>query len=143
MCQTLTADSTFVNSDGPVAELIFARAMALNLYSACKFNMAQISGLLITGCWLIFLGFWIASARGAKPVAERTNFSLALRYRVPLICQLSFDLDSNSSRASELFADTTFNNRTSPQPGGLRARFIIFDMGAADSGRELEQRRDL
>ena len=47
--------------------------------------MTAVPGLLIVGCWVIFLGYWLASARRGKPVAERTKLSLALRYRLPLI----------------------------------------------------------
>ncbi|HEY3857348.1 MAG TPA: isoprenylcysteine carboxylmethyltransferase family protein [Verrucomicrobiae bacterium] len=70
--------------------------------------MAWIPSLLISACWLIFLGYWIASARGVKPVAERTNLSLALRYRLPLLsgCLLLwipkslFPLDINLTQRS-------------------------------------------
>ncbi len=48
-------------------------------------RLTAIFGLLITACWLIFLGYWISNARGVKRAAERTPLSLALRYRLPLI----------------------------------------------------------
>jgi protein-S-isoprenylcysteine O-methyltransferase Ste14 len=47
--------------------------------------MATISTLLIIGFWLIFLGYWIVSARRVKPVAELPSRSSTLTYRMPLI----------------------------------------------------------
>lgn len=50
--------------------------------------MTKISIRVITDCWLVFIGYWIISARGVKPVAERPDrvSSMAyLAYRVLLI----------------------------------------------------------
>jgi protein-S-isoprenylcysteine O-methyltransferase Ste14 len=41
--------------------------------------------LFITACWIIFLAYWIASARRVKPVAERQSRWTTFGYRGPLI----------------------------------------------------------
>jgi protein-S-isoprenylcysteine O-methyltransferase Ste14 len=40
---------------------------------------------LIIVCWVIFLGYWIVSARGVKPVAEGPTRSSIVFYRAPLV----------------------------------------------------------
>jgi protein-S-isoprenylcysteine O-methyltransferase Ste14 len=43
-----------------------------------------VSTQLIIACWIIYFVYWIASARGVKPVAERSNMLSILCYRAPL-----------------------------------------------------------
>jgi protein-S-isoprenylcysteine O-methyltransferase Ste14 len=38
---------------------------------------------IIVACWLVFLLYWIISARGAKPSAERPSAARVLAYRLP------------------------------------------------------------
>jgi protein-S-isoprenylcysteine O-methyltransferase Ste14 len=42
-------------------------------------------GLIISGCWLIFVGYWVASAARVKATVERGSFASTLLYRIPLI----------------------------------------------------------
>lgn len=46
--------------------------------------MATISGLIILGCWIIFIAYWIASAMRVKATAERQSRWSALVHRIPL-----------------------------------------------------------
>ena len=46
--------------------------------------MATISGSIIIGCWIIFLGYWAVSAFGQKTMAEQKSFLSSLIYRIPL-----------------------------------------------------------
>ena len=46
--------------------------------------MATISGLIILGCWIIFIAYWIASAMRVKATAERQSLWSALAHRIPL-----------------------------------------------------------
>jgi protein-S-isoprenylcysteine O-methyltransferase Ste14 len=48
---------------------------------------AQLPGyaLVVIGCWLIFLGYWIVSAFKVKATVERGSFQSTLAYRLPLI----------------------------------------------------------
>ena len=46
--------------------------------------MARISGLIILGCWVILLGYWLISARRVKAIAERQSLWSALAHRIPL-----------------------------------------------------------
>ena len=46
--------------------------------------MATISGPIILGCWIIFLGYWLISALGQKAIAERQSLLSALAHRIPL-----------------------------------------------------------
>jgi protein-S-isoprenylcysteine O-methyltransferase Ste14 len=41
--------------------------------------------LIVTGCWLIFLGYWLVSAFKVKATAERKSFASSLAYRIPFI----------------------------------------------------------
>lgn len=47
--------------------------------------MVLIPGLIVLGCWLIFIIYWIASAGNVKVVAERKSFASALAYRIPFV----------------------------------------------------------
>jgi protein-S-isoprenylcysteine O-methyltransferase Ste14 len=46
--------------------------------------MATISGLIILGCWTIFLVYWLVTAFSQKATAERQSLSSALAHRIPL-----------------------------------------------------------
>ena len=46
--------------------------------------MAKISDELIIGCWIVFIAYWIVSARRAKAIAERQSPLSALAHRLPL-----------------------------------------------------------
>lgn len=41
--------------------------------------------LIIIGCWLIFIAYWIVSAFRVKVTVERGSFVSTLAYRIPLI----------------------------------------------------------
>lgn len=47
--------------------------------------MATISGSIIIGCWIIFMGYWAVSAFGQKAMAEQKSFLSSLIYRIPLM----------------------------------------------------------
>lgn len=42
------------------------------------------SGQLVSTCWVVFLCYWIASARAVKPTAERQSLASKLAHRGPL-----------------------------------------------------------
>jgi protein-S-isoprenylcysteine O-methyltransferase Ste14 len=46
--------------------------------------MSTISGLIILGCWIIFLGYWLVTAFSQKATAERQSLPSALAHRIPL-----------------------------------------------------------
>ena len=46
--------------------------------------MANISGLIILGCWVIFATYWLISAMRTKAIAERQSVWSALVHRIPL-----------------------------------------------------------
>ncbi len=46
--------------------------------------MTAITGLIIPGCWLIFICYWIISAFGQKVIAERQSVASALAHRLPV-----------------------------------------------------------
>jgi protein-S-isoprenylcysteine O-methyltransferase Ste14 len=46
--------------------------------------MAKISGLIILGCWVFLLVYWIISAMRVKAIAERQSLWSALAHRIPL-----------------------------------------------------------
>jgi len=46
--------------------------------------MATISGDIVLGCWITFVGFWIVSAWRVKAIAERQSILSALIHRIPL-----------------------------------------------------------
>jgi protein-S-isoprenylcysteine O-methyltransferase Ste14 len=46
--------------------------------------MTTISGLIILGCWITFLVYWIISAFGQKATAEPQRLSSALAHRIPV-----------------------------------------------------------
>jgi len=46
--------------------------------------MAKISGLIILGCWVIFVAYWLVRAFGQKATAERQGLFSALAHRIPL-----------------------------------------------------------
>ena len=48
--------------------------------------MATISGLIILGCWITFLAYWLISAMRVKAIAERQSLWSALAHRIPLGC---------------------------------------------------------
>src|ERR1035437_1733414 len=47
--------------------------------------MATIANQLIIACWLGFLGYWVFSARGGKPTAERQSWLSIVAHRVPTL----------------------------------------------------------
>jgi len=48
--------------------------------------MAHAFDLIIPGCWIVFILYWIVSARQVKAVAEKQSVWTSLTYRMPLIC---------------------------------------------------------
>src|ERR1700690_2152359 len=46
--------------------------------------MATVSGPIIIGCWIVFIGYWLISAFGQKATAEQKSFLSTLTYRTPL-----------------------------------------------------------
>ena len=46
--------------------------------------MATITGLIILGCWVTFLAYWIISAFGQKATAEPQRVLSALAHRIPV-----------------------------------------------------------
>ncbi len=46
--------------------------------------MAPVSNYIVPGCWLVFIVFWLVSARRVKVIAERQSILSALLHRVPL-----------------------------------------------------------
>jgi protein-S-isoprenylcysteine O-methyltransferase Ste14 len=54
-------------------------------YACRQFVMAQISHLIIAGCWLAFCIYWLVSALTVKAVSERKTFGSSLAYRIPVI----------------------------------------------------------
>lgn len=46
--------------------------------------MAAITGLIILGCWIIFMAYWIITAFGQKKTAEPQRLSSALAHRIPV-----------------------------------------------------------
>jgi protein-S-isoprenylcysteine O-methyltransferase Ste14 len=46
--------------------------------------MAAISGLIILGCWITFLVYWIISAFKQKATAEHQDLPSALAHRIPV-----------------------------------------------------------
>jgi protein-S-isoprenylcysteine O-methyltransferase Ste14 len=46
--------------------------------------------LIIIGCWLTFIAYWIVSAVKVKATAERGSFASTLAYRIPLIIGFVF-----------------------------------------------------
>jgi len=46
--------------------------------------MAKISGLIILGCWISFLVYWLISAQWTKAIAEKQSVWSALTHRIPL-----------------------------------------------------------
>ena len=47
--------------------------------------MTTVSNLAICACWLIYIVYWVGSARGAKPVAERQSWLSFLVHRGPIL----------------------------------------------------------
>lgn len=47
-------------------------------------TVASVSNSLILVCWIIFLAYWLISAFGQKPMAERQSLWSALAHRIPL-----------------------------------------------------------
>jgi protein-S-isoprenylcysteine O-methyltransferase Ste14 len=41
--------------------------------------------LIVIGCWLVFIAYWLVSAFKVKAAAERGSFASTLAYRVPLL----------------------------------------------------------
>lgn len=46
--------------------------------------MARISALIILGCWITFIAYWLISALRVKAIAEKQSLSSALIHRIPL-----------------------------------------------------------
>ncbi len=46
--------------------------------------MATISHFVIIGCWIIFLAWWLVSARRVKATAERQSWASAFAHRIPV-----------------------------------------------------------
>jgi protein-S-isoprenylcysteine O-methyltransferase Ste14 len=46
--------------------------------------MATISGLVILGCWVTFLAYWIIAAFGQKATAEPQSLAASLGHRIPV-----------------------------------------------------------
>jgi protein-S-isoprenylcysteine O-methyltransferase Ste14 len=46
--------------------------------------MPKIPGLIIAGCWLAFLLYWLVSAFAVKATAERGSVASSLPYRIPV-----------------------------------------------------------
>lgn len=42
-------------------------------------------GLIIIGCWITFIVYWLATASRVKATAERKSFASSLSYRLPVI----------------------------------------------------------
>jgi protein-S-isoprenylcysteine O-methyltransferase Ste14 len=55
------------------------------MYRGGGFVMMPVSIQLILVCWIVFIGYWIISARGVKPMAEPPTFLSTLVYRAPLM----------------------------------------------------------
>jgi protein-S-isoprenylcysteine O-methyltransferase Ste14 len=47
--------------------------------------MIPVSAQVIVGCWVVFIVYWIISARGVKPMADPPIFLSPLAYRAPLV----------------------------------------------------------
>jgi len=47
--------------------------------------MLPVPALIVLGCWIAFIVYWLASAGNVKAVAERKSFASSLAYRVPLV----------------------------------------------------------
>jgi protein-S-isoprenylcysteine O-methyltransferase Ste14 len=46
--------------------------------------VAKNANLLIVGCWVIFVAYWVVSAFSQKATAEKSSWLSSLSYRVPL-----------------------------------------------------------
>ncbi|HLX95691.1 MAG TPA: isoprenylcysteine carboxylmethyltransferase family protein [Verrucomicrobiae bacterium] len=46
--------------------------------------MTAITGLIILGCWIIFILYWMISAFRQKPMAEGQSVASALAHRIPV-----------------------------------------------------------
>ncbi|MGH7994304.1 MAG: methyltransferase family protein [Limisphaerales bacterium] len=46
--------------------------------------MATVANFIILGCWVIFAGYWLISAKRVKATAERQSVGSALAHRIPL-----------------------------------------------------------
>jgi protein-S-isoprenylcysteine O-methyltransferase Ste14 len=46
--------------------------------------MENVSGTIITACWIIFLAYWVISALKVKKIAENQSLPSALAHRIPL-----------------------------------------------------------
>jgi hypothetical protein len=55
------------------------------VYRAGRVVMMPVSAQVIVGCWVVFIVYWIISARSVKPVADPPTFLSTLAYRVPLV----------------------------------------------------------
>ena len=47
--------------------------------------MAMVSNLAICACWLVYIVYWIGSARGLKPVVERQSWLSIIAHRIPIM----------------------------------------------------------
>jgi protein-S-isoprenylcysteine O-methyltransferase Ste14 len=46
--------------------------------------MATVSNSIIIGCWIIFLVWWLVSARRVKTTAERQSWASSIAHRIPV-----------------------------------------------------------
>jgi len=46
--------------------------------------MVAIPGYIVLGCWIIFIAYWLISARRVKATSERQSLGSALAHRIPL-----------------------------------------------------------
>jgi protein-S-isoprenylcysteine O-methyltransferase Ste14 len=49
------------------------------------FIMAMVSNLAICACWLVYIVYWIGSARRLKPVVERQSWLSIIAHRGPIM----------------------------------------------------------
>jgi protein-S-isoprenylcysteine O-methyltransferase Ste14 len=47
--------------------------------------MPNIPGLIVLGCWAVFMVYWIISSFTVKATAERKSYASSLPYRIPVI----------------------------------------------------------
>ena len=108
-------------------------------YACRQFVMALISHLIIAGCWLAFCIYWLVSALTVKAVVERKTFGSSLAYRIPII------LGSLLLWGPDLHGPLSF--MLTPHADLLEftgavvcvVGIVHLDLGALDTGRELEQ----
>jgi protein-S-isoprenylcysteine O-methyltransferase Ste14 len=55
-----------------------------NAVSSREIIMATVSNSIIIGCWIIFLAYWLISARRVKTTAERQTRASSFAHRIPV-----------------------------------------------------------